>query len=169
MKPSKNFTTNNFHIREFLRSDIAESRGQDGKMKYPEMYKAQQNPSEEVLLNLEALIIEIMQPLRVLMGSAIYISSGYRCLELNRKVGSKDTSQHIVGEACDFSLDSNWKTKEAYNEIRKGFNFHQVIYYPQRNFVHVSFKRHGRNKKQALVFFEGHYICLLYTSDAADE
>lgn len=34
----------------------------------------------------------------------IRISSGCRCLGYNRGIGSKDTSQHVLGRAIDFSL-----------------------------------------------------------------
>lgn len=43
-----------------------------------------------------------MEHVRTLLKAAISIGSWIRCLELNRKLGSKDTSQHIKGEAVDF-------------------------------------------------------------------
>jgi zinc D-Ala-D-Ala carboxypeptidase len=36
-------------------------------------------------------------------GKPLTINSGFRCLTHNRTVGSKDTSQHPKGMACDIS------------------------------------------------------------------
>lgn len=43
-----------------------------------------------------------MEKVRAILNSPISISSWIRCLDLNRALGSKDTSQHILGEAVDF-------------------------------------------------------------------
>ena len=44
-----------------------------------------------------------LEAVRVRLGtSPITITSGFRCLPLNRRLGSKDTSQHVMGEAADF-------------------------------------------------------------------
>lgn len=43
-----------------------------------------------------------MEVVRSLLGSPVYVNSWYRCLDLNRLLGSKDSSQHILGEAVDF-------------------------------------------------------------------
>lgn len=32
------------------------------------------------------------------------VTSGYRCLALNRAIGSKDTSDHVKALACDFTI-----------------------------------------------------------------
>ncbi len=44
-----------------------------------------------------------MEKVRLVLGVRINISSWIRCLELNRALRSKDTSQHIRGEAVDFT------------------------------------------------------------------
>jgi len=43
-----------------------------------------------------------LELVRAILGKPILISSWYRCKELNRAIRSKDTSQHIRGEAVDF-------------------------------------------------------------------
>jgi zinc D-Ala-D-Ala carboxypeptidase len=45
---------------------------------------------------------DMMQELRDLLNYPIKINSAYRCKALNDAVGSKDTSQHLQGLACDF-------------------------------------------------------------------
>ena len=43
-----------------------------------------------------------MEKVRLILGESITINSWIRCLALNRALGSRDTSQHILGEAVDF-------------------------------------------------------------------
>ena len=42
-----------------------------------------------------------MEKVRAILGP-IYVDSWIRCIALNRALGSKDSSQHIKGEAVDF-------------------------------------------------------------------
>ncbi|MBM3460756.1 MAG: peptidase M15 [Armatimonadetes bacterium] len=81
--------TDHFHLSEFTASETAERRGIDN------------TPSAEII---EALrrTAQGLERIRTLLGRPIHVTSGYRCLELNRAVGSKDTSQHLLGEAADF-------------------------------------------------------------------
>ena len=44
-----------------------------------------------------------MERVRAILGNVpIHVSSGFRCLELNRRIGSKDGSDHPKGLAVDF-------------------------------------------------------------------
>lgn len=45
-------------------------------------------------------LVEQLQILRQLCGP-IRVTSAYRCLKHNRSIGSKDTSQHVLGKAVD--------------------------------------------------------------------
>jgi hypothetical protein len=60
-------------------------------------------PDAEEVENLKRLCAEILEPLRHLLGP-IQVTSGYRCIALNRAVGSKDTSHHIDGRAADIKI-----------------------------------------------------------------
>ena len=51
--------------------------------------------------NLQQLAYKL-ETVRSILGYPLVISSGYRCLELNRAVGSKDTSAHVKGLAADW-------------------------------------------------------------------
>ena len=46
-------------------------------------------------------LIAFLNPLREAWGSAIKITSGYRCEELNRLVGGVRNSAHLTGYAAD--------------------------------------------------------------------
>lgn len=44
----------------------------------------------------------MLERIRAFLGMPMTVTSGYRCLELNRAIKSKDTSDHVQGLACDF-------------------------------------------------------------------
>lgn len=46
-------------------------------------------------------LIPYLNKIRELYGSAITVSSGYRCSTLNTAVGGSPTSQHVEGQAAD--------------------------------------------------------------------
>ena len=58
-------------------------------------------PSFEVADHLRILTEKILDPLRSAWGSAIRVTSGYRCPELNKAVGGSRTSVHPLGWAAD--------------------------------------------------------------------
>lgn len=80
----------NFSFKETISSEKAREKGIDNS--YPQsllpVIKNTANGMERVR--------------KVLNGNPIHIDSWFRCLELNRLLKSKDTSQHIKGEAVDF-------------------------------------------------------------------
>ena len=44
----------------------------------------------------------MLERIRDFLGHPMAVTSGYRCLELNRAIKSKDTSDHVQALACDF-------------------------------------------------------------------
>lgn len=96
----------------------------------------------------EALIEDRLKPLcltlevirRVAGGQPLRITSGYRTLTYNRKIGSHDTSQHVKGRACDFQHPS-LTTDQLYTLIAKLYAAGQLPHlggigkYP--TFIHV--------------------------------
>jgi len=86
MRISKNFT-----LDEFTVSQTAERFGID------------MHPPEIIVDNIKNLVKACLQPLRDEAGP-IYISSGYRPLELNTRIGGSKTSAHVKGNAVDFSV-----------------------------------------------------------------
>lgn len=49
----------------------------------------------------DAELLKVLQDVRDHGGKSIRINSGCRCLEYNRSIGSKDTSQHVKAKAAD--------------------------------------------------------------------
>tara|TARA_R110000796_G_scaffold82512_1_gene180899 strand:+ start:110 stop:550 length:441 start_codon:yes stop_codon:yes gene_type:complete len=88
----------------------------------------------------------------VLNDSPIYISSGYRCLDLNTILGSKPTSSHIAGLACDFTCQRFGSPREIVLAIIKSkIDYDQIILEYER-WVHISFSKYKEDpKKQSLI------------------
>lgn len=77
-----------------------------------------------------------LQPLREMFGQVI-ITSGLRSPELNMLVGGVDTSQHLTGEAADFSVSSA-DLSIVYDFILHDLSWKgQVRYYRQKGFIHI--------------------------------
>lgn len=92
-----------FNLSEFERSATAQACGIDNTC------PAQYIPA------LQQLCKEILEPLRAFAGQPIIIGSGYRCPQLNVKVGGVYASQHTLGEAVDIQVP-----KTAYTEWDDG-------------------------------------------------
>ena len=84
-------------------------------------------PSEEIIDNLKFLS-EKLEYVRVLLGSPMLISSGYRSGLLNDALGSKRTSAHTRGLAVDFISPSFGTPKEIVQAIvDSDIEYDQVI------------------------------------------
>lgn len=107
-------------------------------------------PNQEQICNLCALTHHVLQPLRDAMGKAITINSGFRSVELNRKVGGQKNSQHLKGEAADIAIGTI-ENGEKMIAIIKKLPFDQLIW--ERNtsnvyWIHVSYRSDGQNRHQ---------------------
>lgn len=83
MKLSQHFT-----LAELTRSSVAKARGIDN------------TPPPELLPRL-VRTAEMLERIRSTLQCPVIITSGYRCPELNRAVGSRSTSDHTQGHAAD--------------------------------------------------------------------
>src|SRR3569833_46377 len=82
----------NFKLSEFLVSQTAARQG------------IQNVPSAAEVANLEKLCLNVLEPVRtVLGGKPIFISSGFRCPALNKAVGGAPNSDHQLGQAADIT------------------------------------------------------------------
>ncbi|MDD6894989.1 MAG: D-Ala-D-Ala carboxypeptidase family metallohydrolase [Prevotellaceae bacterium] len=134
--------TKNFSLEEMLRSDTAKRCGITNKPKAEE--------ETEVVENLKALCVEVLQPLRDFLGKPVVVSSGYRCRELNEKVGGVSNSQHLTGEAADIRVKDRHELIEIMRFIMDETVFDQLIREKSATgeWVHVSYKRNGNNRQQ---------------------
>lgn len=92
-----------------------------------------------------------LEMVRVLLQAPILISSGYRSPKVNRAVGGAANSQHILGEAADFTAPGFGDPTEIVRAIMRSTRpipYDQLIVEFGR-WVHISFSRSPRH--QALV------------------
>ena len=117
-----------FSIEELCKSDTATARGIDN------------TPNEEVKANLEALIENVLDPLREAYGRPIYINSGYRCPELNKAVGGVSNSEHLTGCAADIDTNDKEENRKLF-ELAQELNlpFRQLIDEANLSWVHISY------------------------------
>lgn len=98
-----------------------------------------------------------LEKVRALLSKPINISSWYRCLELNRALKSKDTSQHLKGEAVDFT-SPNFGT--PLDICRKLIEYKELIRFDQlileHTWVHISWNSipNGQQRGQVLSLLE---------------
>ena len=108
-------------------------------------------PDALVIGNLKMLCSHVLEPLRQHFG-IVLISSGYRCLEINRIIGSKDTSQHIKGYAVDIiipDIAGKFPVKDVIQTIKRiNLELDQCIN-EYNQWTHISYV-HGNNRKQFL-------------------
>ena len=143
MKLSEHFT-----LEEFERSGTAARLHIDNRV------------PAELVPNIKYLCEEVLEPLREHIGEPIYVSSGYRCPELNRAVGGVRNSQHMRGEAADICPVINGRSDSTSPEARKklrewaewimdNLHFDQLLREHSGNsyWIHVSLKRVGVNRQ----------------------
>ena len=167
-----------FSYNEFVDSATANKYGIDNRI-----------PNDAVKSNIFFLITEVLDPLRELAGMPIYVTSGYRCKELNRLLKGSKNSQHMKGEAADISTLDKYGNMLLVIELLCGhlmgeadpvlkeidlqlaetedfFDFDQLIMYrlteDKTNFawLHVSYKQNGENRRQVMMYHNGEYSIL---------
>lgn len=75
-------------------------------------------PTAEAVKNLTRLVDEVLDPLRERWGVPIRVTSGYRSVTLNRKVGGSSTSYHLRGMAADITSRCVFHNVALYTELR---------------------------------------------------
>lgn len=131
--------TQNFTLNELVYSQTAASNKIDNR------------PSVPVIKNLQALCVNVLQPLREAFGCPIIITSGFRCAELNKCVGGAANSQHLYGQAADLVVPAK-NLKEIFNYIKVNLPYDQLLYEYSKTdrWIHVSYRTDGKNRKQAI-------------------
>lgn len=115
-------------------------------------------PSPLEISNLTTLCTRVLEPVRDHFG-AVKVNSAFRCLAVNRAVGSSDSSQHPRGEASDIEVATADNLTLA-KWIRDTLEFDQLILeayrpgVPGSGWVHISY-RTGRLRKSVLTMTMG--------------
>lgn len=107
--------------------------------------KIDNTPTPEALAALDALMWNVLDPIRRMWGKPIIVNSGYRCPKLNAAVGGSATSQHMKGEAADITAGDPAKNKELFDMIaQSAIPFDQLIDEKNYRWIHVSYRPNGR-------------------------
>lgn len=101
------------------------------------------DPDAQSLANLQLLVRHVLDPLRDAVGP-VHVSSGYRSPRVNKLINGASSSQHVQGEAADFTVPG-MTTQQVVDRIRAmGLPVDQCIEEFSR-WVHVSYSpRHRR-------------------------
>ena len=125
-----------FTIEELCHSDTANARGIDN------------TPTEEVKENLQALIENVLDPLREAYGKPIYVNSGYRCPALNKAVGGVNNSFHTKGYACDIDMGDKEDNQPIFDYIKDNLPFTELGWEGNGRWVHVAYIKGRENEKE---------------------
>ena len=107
-------------------------------------------PTDEILINLQTLIHEVINPIVNHFGD-IKITSGYRSPELCLKIGSSIKSQHCLGMAVDCEV-LGVPNKELADWVVNHLDYDQCIlefWKPEEinsGWVHISYNKAGNRK-----------------------
>jgi zinc D-Ala-D-Ala carboxypeptidase len=106
-------------------------------------------PSEAVIAKMRKTA-QGLEGVRIVLGGApIIISSGYRSPAVNAAVGGARVSQHLTGEAVDFTSPRFGSVVDVFTAIRRsGIKYDQLIQ-EFGSWVHISFSDSPRG--QALI------------------
>lgn len=140
MKLSTNFT-----LEEFTASDTAERLHIDNSLP-PALLNAAQNTAA------------MMEKIRAVLGDqAINVTSGYRCAELNRAIGSSDTSDHLKAAAVDFKCPAFGSPRAI--ALHLAFKIDSLgigqLIYEFESWVHVSTRRPSRDANRVITINQG--------------
>lgn len=131
--------TRHFTLDELILSRKAKELGIDNTQ-----------PPVTAIVNLVALTVGVLQPLRDYLCAPVIITSGYRCNSLNQAVGGVKNSQHLTGQAADITFYSSIDMeRKAIKYIREHLQFDQLIWESKGNtcWLHVSYDTlHNRNQ-----------------------
>lgn len=150
--------TDHFQLSEFTRSGTASRYGINNSLNPG-------NPQHaEIIANIKALCENVLEPLRQHFfddlppkqgeSKGVFISSGYRCPQLNNhpEVQGASKSQHLTGEAADLRIPSLSEGRRWMEWLISNLAFDQCIMEHCKNkdgstshWIHVSYSRkHNR-------------------------
>lgn len=132
-QPAQSNGVNSFQASQLYASPTASSRGIDN------------TPPPEAMDNLQALADNILNKLPV----KVSVSSGYRSPALNQAIGGATASQHMKGQAADFSTGSKEGNKKLFDWIlnQSGLPFDQLIDEKGYQWIHISYSRNQQRKQ----------------------
>lgn len=117
--------TKHFSLEELTRSQIASRLGLDN------------TPSAGTIENLFRLSA-LLEQVRELLKTPLIITSGYRSAEVNKAVGSKESSQHRYGCAADFIINNVRDLQPIFRQIAHSTIAYDQLIYEFDSWIHIS-------------------------------
>lgn len=109
--------------------------------------------------NLRFLCWTVLEDMREAIDCPVHVSSGFRSPEVNAAAGSKPTSQHLQGLACDWWPLGTISLEECARRIvASRIPFHQLLLEGrgERRWLHISAPPiYVEPKREALVTLDG--------------
>lgn len=132
LKPTEHFT-----VEEIIKSKTAEENGIDN---FPK--------TDEICENINYTLTRL-EEIRQKYGKPIYITSGYRCEELNRKVGGVRGSKHQKGLAADLRMTDNLADFLKWNKM-----YDKMIFEKSKtaNWIHLQFLRNRNDETGKIIY-----------------
>ena len=132
--------TDNFTLNELVYSVTAEANKIDNR------------PNVAVIANLQKLCENVLQPLRNHLVCPVIVTSGFRCAELNKKIGGRPNSQHLMGRAADFVVPQR-NLKDVFNWMKDNLPYDQLLFEYNSSgdiWIHVSYVKDSLNRHKAI-------------------
>ena len=131
-----------FSLDEMIKSQTALRKGLDN------------NPDADQLEAMVTLCEHVLEPIRKHWNRPVIVSSAFRAPEVNKAIGSKNTSQHTKGQAADIEIPGV-DNLDLYHWIGQSVEFDQLIleFYsgePASGWVHVSYVSRETNRRERL-------------------
>lgn len=137
-----------FSIEELTKSATAKRLGIDN------------TPSDNIKKNLTLFINTVLDPIREDWGGPIIVSSGYRCPELNAKVGGAKTSGHLYGYCADLQVKGGMKKMREFADFifewmkDHKMKFDELIWESSGGVTWLHFCWIGKDGKQRMKCFD---------------
>lgn len=132
-----NYLSEHFTLEEMTQSETARK------------FRIDNTPPESAIKNLKILCTQVLEPARAKFGQPLVVSSGYRCIKLNRLVGGVPNSYHTKGMAADLLLQDFKKANRLAELLNQQQLCDIVLLEHSRNggqWLHVQFSQNPRHK-----------------------
>lgn len=109
-------------------------------------------PTAKIVENLQLLVTNVLDPLRLAWGRPVIVTSGYRCPKLNAAVHGATQSQHRLGQAADIRTvsdhpDDNMELLKTIIDAKLPFDKLIAEYVDDKgrpDWIHISFSSQRR-------------------------
>lgn len=134
----------NFNLEELVFSQAALRLGIDN------------TPPAVAINELTRLCIVLLEPARSLLGVPLHVDSGYRCPELNARIGGASASAHMEGRAADL-IPIGMPLAAAFDTLRNDADlpYDQIIFECQA-WIHLAIAAPGVEPRRQALTASGH-------------